>query len=156
MTTEQINHIYKAVTANGQHPMTLERFHEAVKLVAGANKRASRSSGTEKTSLHNDYVAVWKEFYLKQNNILPRFGAIDGKMIKEIMKYLEKVNDSPEQALATWQAILSNYHRLEDFFRLNTDLKFINSQINKIITQLNHVTGKASKGHNATDLRGQL
>lgn len=118
-------------------------------------KKGSKKS-TDSKSLHNEYVAAWKDFYLRTNDILPRFGALDGKMIKEIRTYLEKVSDSPDQALATWQAILENYHRLEDFFRLNTDLKFINSQINKIITQLKHVTGKAKKGHNATDLRGQL
>jgi hypothetical protein len=152
--TKLINELFDREQHEGFMLLGREKWHELAGEVLDKVKAAGKKKPTG--SNHNEYVAAWKDFYLRQNNILPRFNAIDGKQIKEIKQYLERVSESPEQALATWLAILDNYHRLEDFFRLNTDLRFINSQINKIITQLKHVTGKARKGHNATDLRGQL
>lgn len=131
------------------------QWHEVVggvveKLKKPVKKRDSSGSN------YREYVSAWFDYFKRTNGISPSFGQVQGAALKQIRIYLEKESESPEQALATWKAILSNYHRLEDFYRLNADLKFINSQINKIITQLKHVTGKAKQGHNANDLRGQL
>lgn len=104
-------------------------------------------------SMYKDYVNAWFDFFKKLNGIAPKFGATDGAAIKAIMRYLESVSESPEVALATWQAILGNWHKLDDFYRKSPDLKFINSQLNKIITNLKDATTKTANHSNADDLR---
>ncbi len=152
MTIKQIDSIYNTATWNGAHPMDLERFRQAAKeIVQHLRQKRSKPAGR-----YQDYVSAWFAFYVRTNGIAPKFGPSDGTALKQVMAYLEKVSTDADTALATWHAILAGYHTLEPFFRLNLDLKFINGQLNKIISQLKHVTDKARKGHNATDLRGEL
>ncbi|MFA6999326.1 MAG: hypothetical protein WC198_09220 [Victivallaceae bacterium] len=102
------------------------------------------------------YVAAWFAYYQRITGVRPRFGGTDGTALKSIKKYLESETATQDAALATWQAMLDNMHRIDKFYHNNSDLKFINSQLNKIIIQLKNVTAKATQGHNATDLRREL
>jgi hypothetical protein len=152
MTNKQIDQIYNTITGDGSREMTPERFRQAAKEIVGhLHTKRSKPAGN-----YQDYVGAWFAFYNKVNGINPKFTAADGAALKQIKAYLEIVSPEPETALASWMAILSNYHNLDDFFRFNLDLKFINGQLNKIISQLKHVTTKTRQGHNAADLRGEL
>jgi len=102
------------------------------------------------------YVSAWFGYYERTTGVRPRFGGADGTSLKAIKKHLEAEAATQDEALATWQAILGNLHRIDKFYSQNADLKFINSQINKIIIQLKNVTTKSGQGHNATDLRREL
>lgn len=92
---------------------------------------------SEKT-LFSQFNGVWFTFYQNLNNIPPRFNAAEGNALKQIITYLKSIEPNDADALLLWQTILSNWHRLPEFYRSNADLKFINSQLNKIIQ---HVKG---------------
>jgi hypothetical protein len=152
MTTTQLDTIYNTLTAGGSLPMTRALFGQAAKeVIAAMRTRRTASSG-----YYQKYVDAWSQYFKHINGIAPRFRGVDGKAMKEIMTYLERRYPDADTALAVWQGILARYHTLDPFFRLNLDLKFINSQLEKIITHLKYATDKATKGHNATDLRREL
>lgn len=102
------------------------------------------------------YVANWCDFYYSVNGIRPKFGATDGHAIKGIMAYLESQHDE-HHALATWQAMLQNWHRLPEFYRKKTDLTFINAKMNEIITHLTDGQSTAVQANrDAADLRSKI
>jgi hypothetical protein len=98
---------------------------------------------------------AWMEFYRKQSGLDYRFLAADGKALKEIGKYMKEVSGSDEDALEAWKFILQRWNRLDPFYRKNADLKFVNSQLNKIINQLKNGTntGQTASRNTADDLR---
>lgn len=89
------------------------------------------------------YNKAWFEFYLKEVGVKPRFNGADGKHLKEIIKYLQEVEQDSERAFNLWQVILSHWHHLDDFYKQNKDLPFINSQLNKIIQNVQRISHKA-------------
>lgn len=98
----------------------------------------------------------WNKFYTKRVGLDYRFTAADGKALASIGKYLYKVaNDDADDALELWRHILNGWDKLEEFYRNNPDLKFINGQLNKIVYQLKHGKQGSStaKRNDADDLR---
>ncbi|WP_027394195.1 hypothetical protein [Aquimarina latercula] len=84
-------------------------------------------------SMYGQYTAVWFDFYRGFMDVEPNFTKVDGANLKRIMTYLEKISVNPEQALELWKAILHNWDHMDDFHKQNTDIKYIYSQINKIV-----------------------
>jgi|GEM_PF-3181590 hypothetical protein len=133
----------------------LPRREEALKLPMNGiivTKHKEKSAD----GYYQQYVDAWFGYYERTTGLRPRFNAADGASLKGIKKHLEAETATQDEALGTWQALLANLHRIDKFYSQNADLKFIYSQINKIIIQLKNVTTKARKGHNATDLRREL
>lgn len=84
-------------------------------------------------SIWHQYVEAWKSFYQKHYGIEPKFDGVEGRHLKQLVAYLESVSSNPEEALTLWQALLSNWKSLDEFHQKNTDIKYINSNINRII-----------------------
>lgn len=113
-------------------------------------------SAGKSPSWYQQYVSAWFNFYTTQVGVKPKFDGAEGKALKSIIQYLDNESTGQQQAYNTFTAMLSNWHKLDDFYRLNMDLKFINSQLNKIIINLKYVTSKTTKGNSADNLRGRL
>ena len=98
---------------------------------------------------------AWHEFYAERSSLEYRFTAADGGALKQIGKHLTSISGGSAEALAAWEYILHNWNQLDPFYRNNADLKFINSQLNKILNLLKNgkQTGKATTGSDADDLR---
>jgi hypothetical protein len=84
-------------------------------------------------TLYTEFLDEWFAFYDDFMKIKPRFNAIDGKHLKAIIKYLTEISQDEKEALELWKIILSNWEKLDDFYKKSADLKFISSQINKIL-----------------------
>ena len=92
-----------------------------------------RKEGANPPSLYTLFLDEWFAFYYRQFGLSPKFTGADGKALKEIITYLTSNSADEEEALATWQYLLSNWQKMDDFHQRNTDLKYINSQLNKIL-----------------------
>lgn len=90
----------------------------------------------EKKSQFNKFNSAWFAFYNKFAGFPPKFGGADANHLKQIIAYLTQLEGTEEKALILWTAILQNWHTLGEFHRKNTDLKYINSQLNKILNEL--------------------
>lgn len=84
-------------------------------------------------SLYALFLDAWFAFYNRLFGVAPKFTGADGKALKQIIVYLTGNSADEEEALATWQYLLQNWQKLDEFHQRNTDLKYINSQLNKIL-----------------------
>lgn len=110
----------------------------------------------QKENMYHRYVSEWFAFYRRELEFEPKFDGSEGKALKQIIAYLEKVSDNETEALAVWQSLLQNWHKLDDFYRKNMDLKFINSQLNKILINFRDATGKTRENAGGSGLREKL
>jgi hypothetical protein len=147
ITPEILKSLYKLVPTD----------ENEIEKVNALNDVTLTQLSTEKSlSWYQQYVSAWFDFYNAQVGIKPKFDGAEGKALKSIIRYLDNESTDQQEAYNTFTAMLSNWHKLDNFYRRNLDLKFINSQLNKIIINLNYVTTEATKGNNAANLRGQL
>lgn len=103
------------------------------------------------TSLYKHYVADWFYFFHKLNGVEPKFTATDGRALKSIIKYLESISPTPQQARNTWQALLMQWHLLPPFHKSKTDIVYINAKLNELITLLKNVNHEEEKARNIRD-----
>lgn len=97
-------------------------------------------------SLYALFLDEWFAFYHRQFGLSPKFTGADGKALKQIITYLTSNSADEEEALATWQYLLQNWQKLDEFHQRNTDLKYINSQLNKILQNAKRGNSKAKSG----------
>ncbi|AOR29566.1 hypothetical protein FORMB_25490 [Formosa sp. Hel1_33_131] len=90
-------------------------------------------------SLYTEFLDEWFAFYDDFMKIKPRFNATDGRSLKAIIKYLTEISQDEKEALQLWKIILQNWHKLDNFYKKSADLKFISSQINKILINVKGV-----------------
>ena len=91
-----------------------------------------REDVPEPLSLYGKFLDEWFSFYKRLYGFPPKFTGADGKALKQIISYLQQVSNDVE-ALSTWQYLLGNWQKMDAFHQKNTDLKYINSQLNKIL-----------------------
>ena len=108
----------------------------------------------EKRRLYSQFIDEWFSFYERLIGVQYRFNGADGKALKSIIAYLKAITGDEAQALTLWQALLSSWDKLDDFYKNNADLKFINSQINKILTNVKRTHEKGNNGLSADYLAG--
>lgn len=99
----------------------------------------------EKKSLYGLFLDAWFDFYERFTGLKPRFNATDGKHLKDIIKYFQEACQDSTEAVSTWQLLLDNWQKLDAFHQKNTDLKYINSNINKIIQNAKQLTSNGTK-----------
>lgn len=89
-----------------------------------------------KQSMYQQYVSTWFAFYQNFRQLPPRFNKADGMHINQIKKHLTRISDQDQEGLELFKLILDNWHKLEEFHKDNTDLKYINSRLNVILNAI--------------------
>ena len=97
------------------------------------NRVTYREEEANPTSLYALFLDEWFAFYNRLFGVAPKYTGADGKALKQIIAYLTGNSADEEEALATWQYLLQNWQKLDEFHQRTTDLKYINSQLNKIL-----------------------
>lgn len=92
------------------------------------------------------FIDAWFLFYEKRTGIPPKFDGAQGKALKQIKSYLDKVSTGPP--IDSWNYILNNWERLDTWTQGQLDLKVINSKFNIIINTLKN--GKQPTGQSVT------
>lgn len=96
-------------------------------------------------TLYSEFLSAWLEFYQQFAGVKPRFNAVEGKCLKEIIKYFQEIAKDDSEALQTWKILLQNWQNLDTFHQKNTDLKYINGNLNKILQNAKQLTANGSK-----------
>lgn len=99
-------------------------------------------------TLHQEMVDLWYKFYNDNMGFDPKFTGADGKALKQIREYLTSIGGNPKEALTLWGGVLNTWKDLEEFHQKNTDLKYINSRLNIILSEIKQ---KASENKSAID-----
>ena len=106
-------------------------------------------------SLYGKFLDEWFAFYKHLYGFPPKFTGADGKALKQIISYLQQVSANDTEALATWQYLLSNWQKMDAFHQKNTDLKYINSQLNKILQNAKRGNSSAKQTY-STDFKRKI
>jgi len=88
---------------------------------------------TKPKTIYSQFLSEWNDFYIKFVGLPPKFSGADGNALKQIITYLKQLGGTDQEALVLWQLILQKWNTLNKFHQDNTDLKYINSQLNKIL-----------------------
>ncbi|WP_271782202.1 hypothetical protein [Aquimarina algiphila] len=107
----------------------------------------------KQVSLYAEYTTVWFDFYRNFMGIEPNFTKIDGANLKKIMDYLGKITNDSSASLELWKAMLANWDNMDDFHKNNTDIKYIYSQINKILSNVKRINESAYGGVSNDELQ---
>lgn len=91
---------------------------------------------TKPKTIYSQFLSEWYAFYKQFVGLTPKFTGADGNALKQIITYLKQLSGTDKEALILWQLILSKWSTLDKFHQKKTDLKYINSQLNIIITNV--------------------
>ena len=120
-------------------PYTKADLPQFIELWAG---RVEYKLEESQPTLHQEMVDLWHRFYEDFIGFPPKFTGVDGKAMKEIREHLTSIGGNPKEALILWNAILTSWKDLEKFHHKNTDLKYINSRINAILSEIKQTTSQ--------------
>lgn len=103
------------------------------------NRVKYQKKASNPPSLYRQFLQEWFIFYENFMKIKPNFNKVEGSHLKKVVNYLKSISKDETEALELWRVILQSWHRLDKFYRNSADLKFISSQINKILINVREV-----------------
>jgi hypothetical protein len=127
LTDEQVNSIGALIPPKENH---IEAYQKRL-----ADKIVITLIEKKKT-LYTQFNDAWHSFYYDYVGIKYRFNGVDGKHLKNIIKHFTDLHQDENEALEFWKMLLNNWNKLDDFYKKSPDLKFISSQINKILSNV--------------------
>lgn len=105
--------------------------------------RAKVSKANDKVDNYQEWTLAYFDFYESRIGVKPRFGAAEGKALKDIAKYLgEVIKDN--QPIEAWRFILANWSKLTPFIANQCTPLGINKNINEILSQLKYGSTKSA------------
>jgi hypothetical protein len=81
----------------------------------------------------------------------PKFSGVEGKSLKSIISFLRGVCSTDEEAKDIWLAILSNWDIQTEFYKNQTELRQINSNLNIILKTFKNGKQSEQKRRKADD-----
>jgi len=124
LNQEMLNHIGRII------PIQENELANFIKLY---KDKVRYTQEIKQKSIYQLFNQEWFDFYIKLTRFAPKFTGADGRALKQIIAYLKSISTSEQEALTIWQQLLANWHTLSQFHQKNTDLKYINSQLNKLL-----------------------
>lgn len=111
-------------------------------------------------SLFKQLMQEFFVFYEQKTEVKPRFNGTDGNSLKMIIAHLKSICADDAEVIAVWKSLLTNWHKIEDFYAKQIELRQINSNLNILIRQVKNGfgTNQAQKAanSNAAELRKSL
>lgn len=123
------------------------------------NKKKKGAAGINPAPLnrYSEYVDAFMEFYTFRTEMPYYFKAIDGKAIKDIIRYLEKIAQAKNKdPVEVWKFILSQYDKWEIFYQKQLKPNQINSNLPNILNNLRNGNSKKDKYEDAADIITEL
>ena len=97
-------------------------------------------------SLFTEFQNEFFEFYKEKTDLQYNFRPVDGFALKGIITHIQKHCNTADDALATWQVVLSNWDVQEDFYKKQISLKQINGNLNDILRNIKNGKQDTKKG----------
>jgi hypothetical protein len=102
-------------------------------------------------SLYSFFVDEYLSWYETKFNLKPKFSGVEGKSLKSIISFLQGVCSTDEEAKDIWLAILSNWDIQSEFYKNQTELRQINSNLNIILKTFKNGKQSEQKRRKADD-----
>jgi len=132
---------------------SLEENFNHTNTINNTDTKTSTTFADSKKSAKNDEdykisVEAYFTFYEKKSGMKPKFDGVDGKALKSVLKFLQKLADeggNVHTKSELLKIIFDNWTKIEPWLQERFTIRDINTNLNKILTNLKN--GKA----NATD-----
>lgn len=115
--------------------------------------RVNYEAVVKQKSLFTKFSDAWFGFYESYAQMPPKFTAVEGNALKQIINYLKQITSNETEAFQVWNLVLSKWKQLDDFHQKNTDLKYINGNINRILNNVKRISTQNNGGVNDDYLR---
>lgn len=97
----------------------------------------------DKASIYKRFMDRYFSFYDSiSGGLTPKITGAEGKALKEIINHFNKMSATEDEAYSVWCIMLNKWDNLEDFYKKQTSLKQINSNLNTLLIQIKN--GKSS------------
>ncbi|PRY10308.1 hypothetical protein CLV24_11436 [Pontibacter ummariensis] len=107
---------------------------------------AAQPPKAEEDPVHKDFVDAYWQWYVQKVGEPPHLLESDYKALKKIRRYLtEAKKGDAAKALASWQHILNNWGKLEDFLQKQMRPAQIDSNMTNILAQLRTIHQTVTK-----------
>jgi hypothetical protein len=101
----------------------------------------------ESKSLFSAMAQLYLSWYQDRFKIKAKFTGIEGNALKQIIKHLEELSFGDEsQILAIWENILQRWNEQTTFYRGQSELRQINSNLNIILRVIKYGKSATEKG----------
>lgn len=136
MNAKTLNQLFRIVPLNESDFAAYEKEFAGKVEYSKLDKKHGGQKSKARPSGYSKFNSAWFTFYRNQHDMKPKFDGAEGKALKSIIDYLTEISGSENAALELWQAILQNWEQLDPFHQKNCNLKYINSNLNKIMTNV--------------------
>lgn len=100
----------------------------------------------KKIKLDEPFYKEAMDFYFDWHtvrfNLKPRILMVDGKALKLILQHFASLETAKHNRLQLFKIMLENWHKIDAFIQKQTDLRMINSNINRILNDLRNSNKK--------------
>lgn len=107
-------------------------------------------------STYKQAMDLFFEWYTERTGLSPRINAVEGKALKAIIAELNKRSADGAEALAIWKHLLTNWNKLDKFYRNQIELRQINSNLSIILRTLKNGKSGQAKSATAHDFRKEI
>lgn len=96
-------------------------------------------------------LSIYCEWYSKRFDIKAKITGTEGNALKQIIKHLEELTYGNEDEIKTiWQIIFDKWDEQSTFYKAQTELRQINSNLNTILRTIKHGKSATEKGEAST------
>lgn len=152
--TDEASFIDKPITNSGNAEMELGKKRNAV--VRKDNTIPISKTKDSKTRYYKEMVAIYDSFCKKELGIPASINGAEGSAMKTITKRLIDIakykGHDESGCMGSFEYILSNWDKLDDFTRKQVKLIQISSNLTNIITQLKNGKEKSSGSSLANEI----
>lgn len=139
LTDEQVKNIGAIIPATVDQIPTYAKHY---------NGRVTYELLQKEKTVFTQFNDAWFLFHEQYTGMAPKFNVVEGNALKQIIVYLTKVSGTEQEAIQVWQLVLNSWKQLDEFHQKNTDLKYINSNLNRILNNVKRINTQANGGVN--------
>jgi hypothetical protein len=103
---------------------------------------------TKVLSEYTQFLDEYFMFFELNYKFNPKINATEGKALKELIKYLNSISSTKDEALNIWKQLLNNWKCLDEFYQNQNQLKQINSNLTTLLIQLKNGNSKTGTTNN--------
>lgn len=94
------------------------------------------AGGSETSKLYSSLMAIYFDFVKQHTGVPPKVSQIEGKALKNIIKYLMSIKPDEREVEIGWKAIFENFNKWDAFHQKQLKLSQIDSNLLNIISSI--------------------
>jgi len=107
--------------------------------------KLTKKKREDKSSLYTKIIDIYSLWFFNKFKTKIQFDGSDGKAVKKIISYLESNEAGDENVIKNFTVVLNNYDQWDKFYKKQTRIRQIESNLSNIITSFKNGNEKFSE-----------